>query len=158
AQEPQEKAADELKTARDKLDELIAKEQAKRSDPLAAVKDAIAKVDELIKDETKAREKTEATKGTQTEKMPALAKEQKDIAKKTEDVKKSPLPDKPAVKDSLDKAEKAMNQAAKSLDDKKGMDAVKNQDQAIKDLQAAKKALEEQANDILKRREEIAKL
>ena len=74
ARDRQEKAIDELKSARDKLDDLIAKEEKKKSDPLEAVKDAIAKVDKLIKDETKNREKTEATKGTQTEKMPALPK------------------------------------------------------------------------------------
>ena len=46
AREPQEKAAEELKAARDKLDDLIAKEEKKKSDPLEAVKDAIAKVDQ----------------------------------------------------------------------------------------------------------------
>ncbi len=123
-----------MKAARDKLDELIAKEEKKKSDPLEAVKDAIAKVDQIIKDETKNREKTEATKGTQTEKMPALSKEQKQIAKNTNDLKNSPLPEKKEAKDALNKAEKAMQQAAKSLDTKKGMDAVKNQDKALKDL------------------------
>ena len=50
-----------------------------------------------------------------------------------------------------------MNKAAKALDDKKGMDAVKNQDQSIKDLQAAKKALEDQAKEIQKRRDALLK-
>ena len=99
----------------------------------------------------KKREKTEATKGTQTEKMPALSKEQKEIAKKTEDLKKQPLTaEKPQVKDALSKAEKAMEKAAKSLDEKKGLDAVKNQDQGnTKPLTQALGVIEKMCQDTL---------
>ena len=77
--EQQEKAADALKEARKTVDDLIAKEEKKRTDPLEAVNAAKEKVEELIKDQTKTKEATEATKGTQKEKLPAIAKDQKEL-------------------------------------------------------------------------------
>jgi len=55
---PQEKAIDTLKNARQEIADLIAKAEAKKNDPLAALKDAQESLDRLLKDQVSTRDQT----------------------------------------------------------------------------------------------------
>ena len=62
-----------------------------KTDPLAALKNAIDKLDNVIKDQIKNRQDTNDTVGDkQNLKLPELANTQKELAKKTDDIKNAP--------------------------------------------------------------------
>ena len=65
------------------------------------------------------------------------------------------MPAKPQTQEALDKAARAMESAGKALQEKKGNDAVPEQDQAIKSLAEAKKQLGEQMAEVQKRTEKL---
>jgi hypothetical protein len=147
SQKPQDKAVDALKEARAKIADMIAKEESKRIDPLAALKDAKDQLDRILKDQIKTRDTTkDAAQAKQTEQLPKIAPEQKDLAKRTDAIQNAPLPLKSDTQESLDKATKAMDKATLELQDKKAPESV------------AKKTLKDQIAEIEKRRDDIAKL
>ena len=157
AKEPEEKALNDLKAAKDELDRQIAAAELAKTDPLAAVKQAAEKIEQLIKDQKNTNEKTEKAEKN-AEKLPEAKTAQKDVAKGTDEVRNTPLPPNTDTKAALDKAAEAMKQANKNLDNKQPSAAKPDQKQALKALEDAKKALEQQAQAIEQRREDIAKL
>jgi hypothetical protein len=156
---PQERVLNGLMEVKRELDRLIAEAEKAQTDPLAALKDALAKVEQLIKEQKDLRDKTdEAGKTDQTHRLPYMAPKQDDLARRTEEVRQQSAVSKPETKQALETAAKAMDQATQTLKDKQAPPTVKEQDQALARLEEAKKALAEQAAQIEKRREEIAKL
>jgi hypothetical protein len=159
AGEPQAKAAENLKAAKAEIDKMIAVADKAKSDPLAALKNAIEKLDDIIAEQTKNRDETKNTVGEkQNLKVPELANTQKDIAKKTEEVMNTPLPNREKVENALNKATQAMKEAAKNLDANQSPQAVAMQDKAIENLQQARKDLADKAAQIESRQADIAKL
>jgi hypothetical protein len=159
AQKPQDNAVDALKDARAKVADLIAKAENKKTDPLAALKDAKDQVDKILKDQIKTRDTTkDVGDAKQTEQLPKIAPEQKDLANRTDAVKDAPLPLKSETQEALDKASKAMDKATQQLQDKKAPESVAKQDDAIKALKDAQEKLKDQIADMEKRRDDIAKL
>ena len=139
AKEPQAKALDDLKAAKDEIDRQIAAAELAKTDPLAAVKQAAERVDQLIKDQKDTNSKTD--KATKNPNKLADAKAaQKDVAKGTDEVRAMPLPPNTDAKQALDKAADAMKQANQNLDQKKAAEAKPDQKQALKNLEDAKKA------------------
>src|SRR5207244_865280 len=125
--------------------EMIAKAEKQQNDPLAALKNAAEQVERLIKEqkETKAdTQKADAAK--QADQLPQIGEIQKDLARQTNEVKNQPMPANEDVKKALDNAAKSMDKAAQNLDTKKAPDAMVKQDQALKSLEDAKKALQDQ--------------
>ncbi len=155
--EPQAKALEGLKNAKDELERQIAAAELAKTDPLAATKQAIERVEQLIKEQkqanTKAKEATEIP-----ERTPEAANAQKDVAKKTDDLAKTPLPPNADAKQALDKALDAQKQASDKLDKQQPAAARPDQKDALAALEKAKDALEQQAKAIEERRAEIAKL
>lgn len=159
AAEPQEKAADTLRDVRKDLDKLIAAAEKERSDPLTALKSAAETVDKLIKDQKDTRDQTkQAGDARKTQELSKLADKQGDLARRTDDLKQQSLPPRAETQKALDKAGKAMKDAAKALDSKKAPDAVGKQDRALDALKDAQKALQDQIAEVAKRRDDIAKL
>ncbi|MBX9623969.1 MAG: hypothetical protein K2X82_09190 [Gemmataceae bacterium] len=157
AKEPQVKALDALKAARDELDKRIAAAEQAKNDPLAAVKQAGEQIDKLIADQKDAAAKTDEA-AEDDAKLKDAAKAQQDVGKKTEALRDAPLPPNDGVKDALAKAAEAMKQADKDLAAKNPEAAKPDQQDAVKALEDAKKALDQQAAAIEKRRDDIAKL
>ena len=157
AKEPQKKAAETLKAAKDDLDKQIAAAELARKDPLAAVKQAAEQIDTLIKDQKAAADKTDAADKNK-DKLPEAAAAQKDVAKKADELKNTPLPPNPEAKAAIDKAADATKEAKADLDAKNPAAAKPDQKEAIKQLEMAKAALDSQAAKIEERRAEIAKL
>ena len=157
AKDPQNKALDALKAARDELDKRIAAAEQAKNDPLAAVKQMGEQIDKLIQDQKDAAAKTdEAAKDA--DKLKDAAKAQQDVGKKTDDLQKAPAPPNEKVQDALAKAAEAMKKADKDLAAKNPDAAKPDQKDAVKALEDAKKALDQQAAAIEKRRDDIAKL
>ena len=157
AKEPQAKALDALKAARDELDKRIAAAELAKNDPLAAVKQAGEQIEKLIQDQKAAAAKTdEAAKDDG--KLKDAAKAQKDVGRKTDDLRKSPAPPNDAAKEALAKAAEAMKKADQDLAAKDPAGAKPDQKDAVKALEEAKQALDQQAAAIEKRRDDIAKL
>ena len=105
AREPQEKALDALKAAKDELDRQIAAAELAKTDPLAATKQAIEQLDQIIKDQKDTNAKTDkAADSPAPEKAKDAATAQKDVAKKTDDLAKTPLPPNTDAKQAIDKA------------------------------------------------------
>ena len=63
AKEPQEKALEDLKTAKAELDRQIAAAELAKVDPLAAVKQAAERVDQLIKDQKDSEQEDRESRG-----------------------------------------------------------------------------------------------
>jgi hypothetical protein len=157
ATDPEEKALDALKAARDELDKQIAAAELAKKDPLAAVKNAAEEIEKLIRDQKDASAKTERAEENPRD-LPEAKAAQKDVAKKTDEVRNTPLPPNAEVKDALKKAADAMRQANNKLDKQQPAEAKPNQKDALKALEDAKNALDRQAAAIEQRREDIAKL
>ena len=160
AKQPQEKALDDLKQAKDDLDKKIAEAELAKKDPLAAVKDAAKRLDEIIKNQEAAKKTTEqaAKEPTNDKKLADAANEQKDVGKKTDDLRNTPLPQNPEAKAALDKAADAQKMADKDLAAKDPKAAKPDQQQALNELKKAKDALDKLAAAIEQRRDDIAKL
>ncbi|MBI3410460.1 MAG: DUF4175 family protein [Planctomycetes bacterium] len=159
AAEPQDKAKQTLEDVRKEVDKMIAQAEKAKNDPLAALKKAAEDVDKLLKDQTQTRDQTKDTaEKKDPAKLPELTKDQKNLAERTEGLKDTPLPGKEKVAEALDKANKAMNEAAKNLDAKKPVAAMDKQDNAIEALKEAKKELAEKTAEIEKRKDDMAKL
>ena len=79
AKEAQEKAIDDLKTAKAELDRQIAAAELAKVDPLAAVKQAAERVEQLIKDQKDTNKKTERAEKN-PDKLPDAKAAQKDVA------------------------------------------------------------------------------
>lgn len=157
AKEPQDKALDSLKAARDELDKRIAAAEQAKNDPLAAVKQMAEQLDQLIKDQKDAAAKTdEAAKDA--DHLKDATKAQQDVGKKTDALQKAPTPPNEKAQEALAKAAEAMKQADKDLAAKNPEAAKPDQKDAVKALEDAKKALDQQAAAIEKRRDDIAKL
>ena len=86
AKQPQEKALDDLKAAKDELDRQIAAAELAKVDPLAAVKQAAERVEQLIKDQKDANAKTEKAEKNPA-KLPDAKAAQKDVKKGTDEVR-----------------------------------------------------------------------
>jgi hypothetical protein len=157
AREPEEKALESLKAAKDELDRQIAAAELAKTDPLAATKQAAEQLDKIIKEQKDAN-KQAAKAAERPERTPDAAKAQKDVARKTDELRNTPLPPNTEARQALDKALDAQKQAAEKLDNKQPSDAKPNQQQALKELEKAKEELEKQAKAIEERRAEIAKL
>ncbi|QJW92727.1 hypothetical protein [Frigoriglobus tundricola] len=157
AVEPQEKALEGLKNAKDELDRQIAAAELAKTDPLAATKQAIERVEQLIKEQKQTNAKTEEAADNPA-RTPEAASAQKDVAKKTDDLAKTPLPPNADAKQALNKALDAQKQAAGKLDKQQPDAAKPDQKDALAALEKAKDALEQQAKAIEERRAEIAKL
>ncbi len=157
AREPEEKALEALKAAKDELERQIAAAELAKTDPLAATQQAAEQLDKIIKEQKETNKQT-AKAAERPERTPDAAKSQKDVAQKTDDLRKTPLPPNSEAKQALDKALDAQKQAANKLDNKQPNDAKPDQQQAVKELEKAKEALEKQAKAIEERRAEIAKL
>src|SRR5207253_3081094 len=109
-------------------------------DPLAAVKQAAERIEQLIKDQKDANAKAQKAE-TNPAKLPDAKLAQKDVAKGTDEVRNSPLPPNTEAKNALDKAAQAMKQANDKLDRQNPKSAKSDQQQALKNLEDAKKAL-----------------
>ena len=157
AKEPQNKALEALKTAKDDLDKQIAAAELAKKDPLAAVKNASEQIEKAIQEQKAAAEKTNVAE-KDAAKIPDAAKAQNEVAKKTDELKNLPLPPNPEAKAALDKAAENAKQAKTDLDNKNPADAKPDQKEAIKNLEKAKAALDQQAKAIEQRRDDIAKL
>ncbi|MCI0705524.1 MAG: hypothetical protein L0241_31070, partial [Planctomycetia bacterium] len=157
AMNPQEKALEQLKNAKDELDRLIAAAELAKSDPLAATKQAIEQLDQIIKEQKDANAKTEKAV-TDPNSIPKATTAQKDVTKKTEDLRNTPLPPNTEAKKALDKAFESQKQAGNQLDNKNPTDAQPKQQDALTELLKAKEELEKQAKAIEERREQIAQL
>ena len=157
AKEAQEKAIDDLKTAKAEIDRQIAAAELAKVDPLAAVKQAAERVDQLIQDQKDTNNKTDRAEKN-PEKLTDAKAAQKDVARETDDVRAMPLPPNKEAKNALDRAAEAMKEANKDLASKNPTDAKPDQQQALKNLEDAKKSLEEQAKEIEQRRADIARL
>jgi hypothetical protein len=157
AKDAQEKAIDDLKSAKAELDRQIAAAELAKADPLAAVKQAAERVDQLIQDQKDANKKTDRAEKS-LDKLPDAQAAQKDVARDTDDVRAMPLPPNNQAKDALNRAAESMKEANKDLAARKPADARPEQQQALKSLEDAKKALEEQAKQIEQRRADIARL
>ncbi len=159
AESPQKKAVAELRDVKKQLDDMIAKAEKEKNDPLAALKKAAEELNKVIKDQTDTRDQTKQTaQDKQNVKTPELAAKQKDLAARTEDLKNTPLPNKDKVAPALDQAKEAMKQAAKALDAQKSPDALPKQEQALKALAKAKAELDQKIAEVEKRRDDMAKL
>ncbi|MBN9521798.1 hypothetical protein J0H58_25330 [bacterium] len=157
AKEPQEKAADALRTAREELDRQIAAAELAKRDPLAAVKAAGEQIEKLIQEQKQALENTKEAEA-EAGKIPEAAKEQADVARKADALKNTPLPPNQEAKQALDKAAASTKDAKADLDQKNPAAAQPDQKEAIRNLEAAKEALDKQAAAIEQRRDDIAKL
>lgn len=157
AKEPQEKALEALKEAKDELDRQIAAAELAKTDPLAATKQAIEQIENIIKEQKDANAKTEKA-ATKPERTPEAANAQKDVTKKTDDLRNTPLPPNTEAKKALDKAVDSQKQAGEKLDNKQANEAKPDQKDALKALEQAKDELEKQAKAIEERRADIAKL
>jgi hypothetical protein len=157
AREPEEKALEGLKSAKDEIDRQIAAAELAKTDPLAAVKQAAEQIDTIIKDQKDTNEKT-AKAEKNPARTPDAAAAQKDVAKKTDDLRNTPLPPNAEAKQALDKALDAQKQASDKLDARQPDAARPDQKDALAALEKAKDELEKQAKAIEDRRAEIAKL
>ncbi|MGL6075081.1 MAG: hypothetical protein ACRC8S_13055 [Fimbriiglobus sp.] len=157
AKQAETNAEEKLLEARKELDKKIAAAELQKSDPLTATKKAAEMIDKLI-EEQKANKDLTKKNEKQPDALKPAAEAQKEIAKKTDETKKLPLPENDAVKNALDKAAEATKDAAKDLAKKDAADAQPKQENAIKALEEAKKALNDQAAMIEKRQDDIAKL
>lgn len=155
----QQIAASELRAALAELDRLIEKAERERQDPLAAVQKVLEAVEQLLKEQKDLRDTTQtADQSRRADRLAKLAPPQRDLARRTDEVRRQPLPSNPAVKEALQDAELAMRDAARELADRQGQPALKDQDQAVKALEEARRNLAEQAAAIEQRREDMNRL
>jgi len=158
AADPQDKAAQTLEEVRKDLDKLIAATEKAKDDPLAALQKAADDLAKVIADQTDTRDKTQKNVGDKEKKKVAdLAKNQKELANRTEQLKDAPLPAE-EFKNSLDKVDKAMLEAAKALKNQKAEKALPKQDAALKALKEAQKEIGEKIAELAQRKDDIAKL
>jgi hypothetical protein len=157
AKEPQEKAADALRTAREEIDRQIAAAELAKRDPLAAVKNASEQIDQLIREQKEAQAKAKDAE-KEAGKLPEAAAAQKDVSRKADTLKNTPLPPNEEAKAALDKAAAAAKAAKADLDNKDAAAAQPDQKEAVRNLEEAKAALDKQAAAIEQRRDDIAKL
>ena len=157
AAKPQETAAQQLKVVRDQIDKEIAAAELAKNDPLTATKKAIEAIDKLINDQHMAKNQTKDAVN-KADALKAAAEKQTEVAKKADDLTTMPLPANDEAKAALAKAAEKADAAKDDLSNKDPKAAQPKQDEVIKELHAAKKALEEQAKAIQKRRDDLAKL
>src|SRR5204863_3734550 len=137
--------------ARDKIADMIAKAENKKTDPLAALKNAVDQLDKLLKEQIETRDQTkDAGDAKQPDRLPEIAPQQKDLAQRTDTLKDSALPLNKKSNDSLDKAARAMDKATDQLQQQKADNAIGKQNDAIKALEDAKKNLQDQMAEIEK--------
>ncbi|HEY8503490.1 MAG TPA: hypothetical protein VIL46_02835 [Gemmataceae bacterium] len=156
--DPQGIAEENLRQAREELDRMIAREEQRRTDPLAALRHAADTVDRLIKDQADARRRTDEARAANADEARQLADPQKELARRTEAVKEEPRVPNAAADQALDRAARAMAQAADALQKPNPDAAVLKQDSALAALHEAKKALEEDLAAAEQRRQDIAAL
>src|SRR5262249_17220540 len=105
AEQPQEKAVDQLREVRKQLDDMIAAAEKQQNDPLAARMKTAEDLEKVIKDQTETRDQTrKIADDKQNVKTPELAGKQKELANRTEALKNAPLPNKDKVTPALDTA------------------------------------------------------
>lgn len=159
AVEPQEAAKGALEKVRKEVDQMIVAAEKAKKDPLAALQKAADDVERILQDQIDTRAKTKDTaQKPQEGKIPELAKDQKNLAKRTDGLKDTPLPGKEKVREALDKANKAMTEAARNLDAKNPKEALPKQDAAVAALKDAKKEIADKVAEIEKRKDDLAKL
>ena len=155
----QKKASETLENVHKELAELIAKHQQEQVDPLANLKKISEDLAKVIADQKQNRDQTkEIGADKQNPKIPALAEKQEDLSNRTKAFKKEPLPGQPKVQESIDQAVNAMKKATDNLKAQTPPEAVKEQDKAITALEKIKKDVDQKADEMQKRREEIANL
>ncbi|MCZ2342928.1 MAG: hypothetical protein LC104_14235 [Bacteroidales bacterium] len=157
AADPQKNAEKRLAEVLEKIDEQIAATEQQKSDPLAAVQKASEEIAKLMDQQESTKQATEKNKSRPDQLKPA-AEQQQAITERAEAIQDLPLPENPAARKALEKATAQSRKAADDLARKDADDALPNQAETQKALAEAKKALDEQAAAIQKRRDQLAKL
>lgn len=149
----------QLRQALSELDVAIAQAVKERSDALAATNAALQLVEQLIKEQTHLRDETQQlvqAKNDDAAKKQAL--QQRDLARQGKELGDMPLPANPRTKALLKDAAKDMDAAADQLANRQPKPATDHQNEALAQLEEAKKDLQALAKKIEERRSEIAQL